>query len=770
MATTSNPIRNPILAAHLNEFKQYVGTGRGDATAFEHFVNYIILASDMGSNDSFDIDAVRSHVHNGGGDDRALDGVAIFVQKKLSTSRSDAANNVGGGPYSTDAHFYFIQTTTSPSIDHAKILKFLHGVMQFLSPDSKEAFSRISGIWDAKDYLFRGMSAGQPVVRRLRAGQPNLNLFFVYTGDWSMPFTGAEWWTNDNKIDAAERGLIEGIREIYPSTRFDVIDAKRLLKMHEDVTLRRVEAVSVDFPNRMSVPLEGVKDKGVDNAFIGLMKCREYIDKIGMRDPDSGELNQNLFIDNVRLGLGNTGVNKGIAESIQDTDKNNEFMLLNNGITIVAGDATVPSTATEPCTISNYQIVNGCQTTTVLNENYEHLSDTTFVPVKLVVTKNEDLVDDIVRATNTQNYVSPEQFKARDEIHRKLQGYYESQSDKAKGYREIEYKYKQDNIAYGSRSVGSPIINMAAQMKCYESMFDEERPHIAVGRKNLLTNEGREYDRIFDQRNPAGPFHVAGYALCEMESFIDEHYSSSSQCDDMMNYKYHLLLLFKIMQQEGELPPPNSNSMEGYCDNLRDILSDQTKREKAFRDAIRVLEEGLKWHDREIRTVNPRELARFTNKLIELAKSRTANVSRRESRAANRRARSKTAPQANRDPATDDATGKNVPQQAPAANQLSQPSPDPQHLNAKLDSAPADDDTLTGTITGLVEGFSTSPATNWFVYVSIPDGDDKKYEIVARDANNHKLGVDNLVGKVIRFREARGNRGDIRRAQIIGVS
>lgn len=760
--TTSNPIRDPILDARFKAFKrEHLGDNRRDDEAFEHYVNYSVLASEMTTNEAVTPERVRMNVHTGGPGDRALDGAALFVQRKLATTTSDVdkvVNLVGEEHSSIDADFYFIQTTTAHSFDNAKVLKFLHGVKDFLSaePEDREEFTgKARELWDVKSYLLR--EKGNVLKRR-----PTLHLYYAYTGDWRMRFTDEKWWQKDTNLEASVRKMLRDISQSHPSFRFDVIDANRLLQIHEDLHERRVMAKGVDFRHRVSVPGDGRA------TYIGIMNCQEYIKKIAVYPDDTLTLNENLFIDNVRLHLGDTPVNKGIATSLQDETKKNEFMLLNNGITIVARRARVLE-GEDHCTIYNYQIVNGCQTTHVLHENYEHLTDKTFVPVKLVVTEDEDLIDAIVEATNTQNQVSPDQFWARDPMQRALEVYYKAQNENGRGYRELTYQ--RQTAAYGeSRYEGSAVIDPTTQLMCYEAMFDQ-LPHVAANRKSTPSNEA--YTSIFNpDKNPLQAFHVAGYALCEMESFIKEHYSSSSKIDEPLNYKYHLLLLFKITQQ-GEEWPPRSNRVERYCDKLRGILSDQDKREAAFRDAVSILEEGLAWYSDN---QTPHTARSLTNKLIELANSRTdtAGESRQPSRA-NRYARSVTAPQTSSAPATNNATAGNVPQQTPAAHPPSHPAPDsqnqvpaprPSQTGRRIQS---DDNVLTGTITAFVK--PPSKRSKWLVRVSTSDGKTKEYEIAKRDVGKFpQLNRNNAVGKMIRFIELKGSgSGPIPRAQIRGV-
>lgn len=273
-----------------------------------------------------------------------------------------------------------------------------------------------------------------------------------------------------------------------------------------------------------------------------------------------------------------------------------------------------------------------------------------------------------------------------------------------------------------------------------------DQPHQSNIRDYNDLLRGREsldhYDRVFDEKYPNEAFYVAGYTLCEIESFIQSLYGEQDNSsaptisfDEMMSYKHHLLLVFKIRQSQGEkLPQSNSGrNVQKYCDNLLGVLSDQTKKENAFHDAVSILKTGLDWYNSQEELdgrsgVAARRTRAFTNKIIDLA--------------------------------TNSPMGENTLPRAIAANPPSQPMPDPQ-IASQID-------TLTGTIVGFAE--MPSQRSNWLVYVSASNGETRIYEIARRDVAMWNLDVGKAEDKVIHFVETRGSRGDIRRAQIRGVS
>src|SRR5690606_788268 len=97
------------------------------------------------------------------------------------------------------------------------------------------------------------------------------------------------------------------------------------------------------------------------------------------------------------------------------------FLILNNGITIVTEEM---KTTRNTFSISNYQIINGCQTSNVLYENLSEIDDSVMVPVKLISSKNPDITSKLIRSTNRQTEVKEQDLIAFSNFQKKLEDYY----------------------------------------------------------------------------------------------------------------------------------------------------------------------------------------------------------------------------------------------------------------------------------------------------------------------------------------------------------
>ena len=73
--------------------------------------------------------------------------------------------------------------------------------------------------------------------------------------------------------------------------------------------------------------------EGVTQAYLGMVRCKDFVSIL--RDSD-GRMLTNIFEDNVRDFQGYNSVNSEIKATIEKTEDQNRFALLNNGITIMA--------------------------------------------------------------------------------------------------------------------------------------------------------------------------------------------------------------------------------------------------------------------------------------------------------------------------------------------------------------------------------------------------------------------------------------------------
>jgi hypothetical protein len=147
-------------------------------------------------------------------------------------------------------------------------------------------------------------------------------------------------------------------------------------------------------------------------AIIVPIKATELIGLYGIPD-------QSLFAFNVRGPLGKTKVNKDIVGSIQTPAKHKLFPLFHNGITIIAKKV---DESKDQISISEYFVVNGCQSLTALYDNKDKVTDDLRILVKFIqADPSSKMAEEITDYSNNQNAVRPRDFMANNPIQIRLQ-------------------------------------------------------------------------------------------------------------------------------------------------------------------------------------------------------------------------------------------------------------------------------------------------------------------------------------------------------------
>lgn len=124
-----------------------------------------------------------------------------------------------------------------------------------------------------------------------------------------------------------------------------------------------------------------------------------------------------LFDGNVRLSLGHRkgSVNAGILETLRNNKERDNFWAYNNGISFICDKATHKS---GKLSISNFSIINGCQTTVLLSRSDEDLSRVDVLA--RFISPPQEIVDNVILYNNSQNPIKPWDIASRHRTQRRL--------------------------------------------------------------------------------------------------------------------------------------------------------------------------------------------------------------------------------------------------------------------------------------------------------------------------------------------------------------
>lgn len=378
---------------------------------------------------------------------------------------------------------------------------------------------------------------------------------------------------------------------LFRDVQFTPIGADGVQKMYQ----RSRYAISAEFTfaNRTTIP--DVSE--VSEAHFGYLPWGEFKKLI---IDESDKLVDGLFFDNVRDWQGYNDVNSEIQGTLISSDKA-RFILMNNGVTIIA--RSLQATGNK-FTIEDYQIVNGCQTTHVLFDQRGILDDSVSIPIRLISTKNEDVTNVIIKATNWQTAIKEEQLFALQQFPKNLEAYFGSFAPNQRLY------FERRSRQYEALSVEKTrVVSFDSMIRSFAAMFLNEPHRTTRNFKALKARMGKE---IFARDQRMEPYYVAALALYMLEFFfrtkrLESKYKAA---------RFHILLAIRILAAGYAMPALGANKMELYCQSIIDQLQDQGKAETLILKAAAIVEGAAagNFHRDNIRT-EP-----FTDAVIKLAR------------------------------------------------------------------------------------------------------------------------------------------------------
>jgi cold shock CspA family protein len=97
-------------------------------------------------------------------------------------------------------------------------------------------------------------------------------------------------------------------------------------------------------------------------------------------------------------------------------------------------------------------------------------------------------------------------------------------------------------------------------------------------------------DKLFQEGHNPYPYYCSGYAYSLLERFFVQ---KKLNAKNYRAFRFHLLMLFRLLIETEQLPYLNSKKIERYCENLRTALWNETKALEIFQKAIYLLDQAL---------------------------------------------------------------------------------------------------------------------------------------------------------------------------------
>lgn len=518
-------MKDQILSAYLRDFVEKFGLGSlKDEEAFERLVSYCVVARHYA--DTFDPDEVCV----GGSGDLGIDAVAIVVNDHLVFSKEDV-DHFKKTLRRLDVQFVFVQAKTSAKFEATEIGTFISGVRQFFERSLPVgANAQLRDLHAIKEHIFDSS------IHMDRS--PSCHLYYASTGTWTA---------QEPLVVRIDQGVADLKRtSLFSSVGFVSMDLEGLKKTHRELNHKIVREII--FEKHTILPKIG----GVQAAYIGIVPCLEYLKLLTNED---GTLNRRLFYDNVRDFQGNNPVNREVEATIKDSSRRDRFALLNNGVTIVARDINPVGAAFR---LVDYQIVNGCQTSHILFNNRDHLSTQAYLPLKLIVTTDGDVTNQVIQGTNRQTEVKLEAFESLSPFQKKLEEYFLAVS---RGQQEPLY-YERRSKQYDHLGIRRDrLVSLATQAKCFLAMFLNE-PHSTHRYYGELLSSYQ--NKLFSEAHSPAPYYLSSAALARLEIL----FATGRLPRNLRPLKFQILMVYRLQNEPGDLPPLNNKAIQNYCDSL----------------------------------------------------------------------------------------------------------------------------------------------------------------------------------------------------------
>ncbi|AVT36241.1 AIPR family protein [Plantactinospora sp. BB1] len=473
-------------------------------TAFEIFASELTLRPY-----GLGLDEVTSGVV-GGGQDGAVDSVYVFFDDTLLDEDSEVLqpkSRANAFAQERSLELWVIQAKRTPAFSEGALDKLENTLRRVL--DLRTSLKDLEVLYNpailTRFGFFRD-SWEKLLVRRPRL---SVNVVYATPGD-------------SRDVTPQVEGKVMALRQVVAA---QVPDARVSVELLGDAELL------ARYNERPSYTLEMKYQEAATSgdSHVALVTLTDYFNLIV---DENGRLRRHLFEYNVRDYEGNVSVNLEIRKSLNNVD-GPEFWWLNNGVTILCSEAT---SAGKKFSLSDIQIVNGLQTS---HEVFEALRDDPravgagrMLLVRIIVTDNAAVRDQVIRATNRQTSVKDSSLRATDEVQRNIENYLLTRGwyyDRRKNFYKNEGKE-------ASRIVSIPMLGAAMTAM---GLF---RPDMARGKPSSLLKADEDYRKVFNASIDLSIYYWVAKMQRRVDAFIVSEAADAS-IQQKSNLKFHLSML-----------------------------------------------------------------------------------------------------------------------------------------------------------------------------------------------------------------------------------
>lgn len=528
---------HPVVKSHLDSFVSEHGLETLDGPKqYEAFVNYCVLSQ-------FYLGQIDPSQHIYSGDDPGIDGILFAIDGDLITSVQEAKEVLNKPKNDMDVTVCFVQAKSGENWQKKEINVFESAIIDFLAEDSN--YPHDDFLKERKEIFFEIISK----LRKIKNGKPNTYCYFSTTGKYR----------GEQEIAAAFDSLRQRLDDVgyfhlsyaIPIDRDKVVDL--WVKSYSPIDCTMKVIASASFP----------KSKGIEESYIVTVYAKEFLKKVLTDENDV--LRKEIFEENVRDFLGTEiDVNTEISSTLGDEEKRKRFGILNNGITVISPDIRLQGT---DLYMENFQIVNGCQTSNVLFEDRDNVTEDVTLTVKVIETTDNEIVDEIVRSTNNQNKVEDYQFLASLDVVKNIYKYFIARGE------EEEHKiyFARRHRQYAGQGIPDiRVFDIREIARCVGAMFFD-KPDLATRYPNQLTSELKSL--VFNPNNREEIYYTSAFALYRLLL----HMGNNRIPYKFRKFKWYILMLLKYEVCGMDIPRTDSKTIEEVCQKIISVINNNNE-------------------------------------------------------------------------------------------------------------------------------------------------------------------------------------------------
>lgn len=332
--------------------------------------------------------------------------------------------------------------------------------------------------------------------------------------------------------------LVKKINDMFSScsVNFQFIGSEKLIELYRK---QRQMISTIDLKEIITC----------DNSYIALCSLDEYYKFI---TDEQSKLKRYYLDSNVRSYMGLNRVNSAILKTLND-NSSPDFWFLNNGITILSDSVTMVG---KTANISNAQIVNGLQTTETIYDFFQRKNNATTdernILLKIIVSNDNKMRDEIIASTNNQTSVELYSLKATDKIQRDIDEYLLN----------FDIYYERRTNYYFNQGIPKSKIITPLQLAYGYVTTVLKLPYKAVKLKSKFMSIPSQYDLVFSTNTPLEYWRIMSLLLMKIEMVIKSNLYKYTRASNMLKNMRCIVLFISLSKYFGK-----------FNYNIKDIIN-----------------------------------------------------------------------------------------------------------------------------------------------------------------------------------------------------